>query len=453
MSSTSAVSEGSKVKMLGIPTKSDVKDKRYKKSLEAELFKEKIDFFRWPTSSCFLHNHVNSALRHAKEDVFQAEDIYKEGEKASDSVANNLNPAIVLDYYLNGINNFRTALEEVNSSKYGKQINRENWTKTTHNANKNFYYDGRLERNCERAKKRKLVDIVKSSECHMDVCGKKEKGIMYSYNPYKVAMLELSDMEKELRESFNSSQNPTERIHKMWLVIDKFDDSANKSLIEGMFNPFSYEWPFSIEYKKRTEANKLRNVNDEIGKKSDMYVRFDEFYLMAKYNDKGHEALLSLDAITDENKRATQGSLWHRQHMRDFIERKVEDKGSVVFNGVEYKAKYKELIPVHEKPRSMQAISHFVVEKEPVQEFVNLLGREVLYASGNKILGYYHPEEWAAKEIGLVSIFRNGDRKVADEFFRIYRGFDDDPLSTYDEKIEILLYTLKRVEELMPAIK
>ncbi len=439
--------------MLGIPTRSDVKDKRYKKSLEAELFKKKIDFFCWPTSSCFLHNHVNSALRHAKEDVFQAEDIYKKGEKASDSVTNNLNPAIVLDYYLNGINNFRTALEEVNSSEYGKYINRENWIKTTHDANKNFYYDGRLERNCERAKKRKLVDIVKSSECRMDVCGKKEKGIMYIYNPYQVAMLELSDMEKELKEAFNSSQDPPERIYNIWLVIDKFDDSANKSLIEGISSFYFYDWPFSIEHKKGTEANKLRNVNEEIGKKSDMYIRFNEFYLIAKYNDIGHEALLPLYSITDERERKTQHGLGLRQHMRDFIERKVENKGSIVFNSVEYKAEYKELIPMHEKPRSMQAVSHFVAEKEPVQEFVNLLGHEVLYTKGDKILSHYRPEEWAAKEIGLVSIFRNGDRKVADEFFKIYRGFDDDHISTNDEKVELLSYTLKRDEELIPAVK
>ena len=211
-------------------------DLKQKELLLSEELKEKIYMSYWPTSYTFLHNHVVDALRRGGKDVFKAEKLYKQGKKVQKESEKFLNPELVLETYLDRIEKFKTGIEEVNRDPIGKEIiNRSDWLQSSHNLNQEHYYDAKYNKNKVRERKRKLASMVKVEECEFEPAfGTINKGIKYSWNHYELALFELGEFEKELKEAYNSTTNKIKQIQNMWQVIDKFDDSANKELLNNM---------------------------------------------------------------------------------------------------------------------------------------------------------------------------------------------------------------------------
>src|SRR3989304_4427029 len=319
--------------MLGIPTRSDVADPEYQRAVAAEDLRRKLEGFSWPTSTVFIHNHMLDPRK------------YQDSQ-------------LVLDHYISQINEYRQNLER--GIDLGiVSTEREPYTSTSH-PNDEHYTDGRTMKSHVRKKKMGIDDRlvvvtpVKKPFKHDD-----RDGFKIEFSPSGLAFYELEQYEAALRKAFESSSFKGGQLKRMRKVIEIFDDSANKELVShNLVDPFNPEWPSSIEGRKGTEAYRLHQENKRVAKESNLYLRFDEFYVVVKLGEHT-QSMTPAEVLLDQRNPLTSLGLWLRQGLRDEINGLVDVKDGFVFNGVLYAA----------KPGS-----YAVSEGNALQELVNVFG-------------------------------------------------------------------------------
>jgi hypothetical protein len=387
--------------MLGIPTRSDVADKKYRESVIAERVRGSLDGFNWPTSTVFIHNHVV-------------------GSKRGD-----LDPSFVLAHYNGRINLFRENLER--AASLGLILPKGESTSTSH-PNEQPYFDGRANKSKIRKRRRGIeerlvvVKPVKKWFKHDE-----RDGFKIKFDPRELAEYELTGYEAALREAFESSTNPKTQLKRMRKVIEEFDDSAHKELLShGLIDSFKPEWPFSIEGRKGTEAYKLKQEYQEVADRSDIYLRFDEFYVVIR--KQNGETCIPSQVLLDQTNPLTSGDLWHRQFIRDEVSALVGAKKGFVFNGIEY----------HPQSSTEGRIDTYTASGSVSSELVNILGVQTI--NEQMII----PTEWAIKEIDLVRRHREGDLTATESFLEKYSGWgSSEHASTKKDKLEHVNYVLK----------
>ena len=387
--------------MLGIPTRSDVTDKKYRESVAAEELRGNLSSFNWPTSSVFIHNHVV-------------------GSKRGD-----LDPSFVLTHYNGRINLFMDNLER--AASLGLILLKGKSTSTSH-PNEEPYFDGRTNKSKIRKRKKGIEErLVVVTPVKKPFKHDERDGFKIEFDPSELAAYELVVYEAALREAFESSTNPRAQLGRMGKVIEKFDDSAHKELLSnGLIDTFKPEWPFSIEGKKGTEAHKLKQQYQEVADRSDIYLRFDEFYVIIKKQNV--ETFIPSQVLLDQTNPLTFGDLWHRQSTRDEISALVTDKGRFVFNGVEY------------SPQSSAEgrIDSYTAFGSVPSELVNILGVQTI---NEQII---IPNKWAIEEIDLVRRHREGDLTATESFLEKYSGWgSSEHKSTKRDKLDHVNYVLK----------
>ena len=262
-----------------------------------------------------------------------------------------------------------------------------------------------------------------------------DDGFKITFNPAQLAEKEMKEYETELRQAYESLKNPREQLERMQEVIERFGESANKELLShGIINPFNPEWAWTMEDRKGTKAHKLKQQYKEIAERSDIHLRFDEFYLIMKVLNTETtrvEHMIPAKILLDQSNPLTAYSLLFRQSVRDGIAEIVGVKGRFVFNRTEY---------------TPQDAGIYKASGEVPQEFANILG--VLTINRQRT----EPAEWARQETELVRKYRQGER-VADDFFAKYTGWGSSEYkSTREDKLTHLDHALSPKDSLFESI-
>ncbi len=396
--------------MFGIPTRSDVKNEKYQRAVIAEGLRRRLDEFSWPTSTCFIHNHVV-------------------GSEPTD-----LEPAFVLEHYIGCISRFREDLAK--AASLGLVLPKIETISTAH-PNQELYVYGPINTPMARTRKRgiakKLVVVtpVKKPFEHDE-----RDGFNIRYAPAELAEHELAEYETALKQAARSSMDPRKQLERMKGVIEKFDNSAHKELLShGLVDSFNPEWPCSIEERILTKAHRLKKQNQRIAGASDIYLRFDEVYVVTK--GQNVESRIPAQVLLDQSDPLTSSQLWHRQSIRDCIDRKVKDKGEFVFNGIKYTPQLTE----------GDKVDSYTASGSVPTEFTNILGIQTTNGKTTT------PEEWAREEIKLARQYRQGDSAAASSFLEKYSGWGSgEHVSTRAEKLEHVAYVLNRKDSLLEAL-
>jgi len=410
--------------MLGIPTRSDVQDEEYRRSVVAEELRRDLHEFSWPTSTVFIHNHMNPHRSRGED----------------------LDPSFVLEHYLAGIESYRQDLER--GVSLGIVFSNRKKIKSSHHPNEYPYYDGRTDRSGTGTRKMALderlvgvTDLRKPKAFRFRDLFKlrRKEGIQFKrveynfeieFNPRDLAFSELAEYEKALRVASQTGGTDKEKLRRMKLVIEQFDDSANKRLLFpfSLVDSYNPKWPSTLERKAGTEANRLATENRRIADISDIFLRFDEHYIAMKMSKtSGH--YIPAGILLNQDNPLTASNLSGRQVFRDNISHLLNRRPSFIFNGVEY-------VPLNS---SGGVDSYLTIDDITPKQLVNILGVPVI--GGKRIV----PDEWASDEVDLVRRYREGDSSAANTFLERYSGLDigysrETPTS---EKLEHLKYVLK----------
>lgn len=387
--------------MLGIPTRSDVQNSEYQSTVEVEGLRRELEISRWPTSSHFLHNHVVGAKR--------------KKEQEGGNPLNYLNPRLVLDHYKDRIRGYRDALDVAEQNEYTRP-----YGKLSTNTDINFdqFSDSKAIR--RRPFEESLVTLdtpfnSMQNDSSESTNAETKYHFNYSWIPLQLARFELDEYEGQLIDAYTSSSKPNIQIKNIWEVNQIFDGSANKNLI-GDSVLADFMRPDSIEITKETEAYELREQNKKIAEASDIYLRFDEFYIVV--NGNGRQHLIPSSVLLDEDVILTSGNLYHRQSLRREISNLVDHMDEFIFNGTTYSL-----------DRSKQ-IFHSV--GEVIKPLVNILGIPVSDRNGF----IEHPDAWAIRELELIKQYRTEKEEIVAIIMQEYEGFENrGGISTQQEKL------------------
>lgn len=399
----------------GIPSRSDVKNPVYQEAIRLEELNERIGDFRWPTSTTFLHNHVVAVLRLAGENVFKASRIYETGDyrillpwKRGEArrFKQLLDPKLVLETSLGSVGQYREAIFEA-ETHLSHMKDDDHFIETNHQL-----------RNLPQGIKEEKVTLTWKEDT---------SGWRYTYNPWGLLTQELDSLEAELRASVDSEEHPVKQIHKLWSVISTHDEGTVKRLLSGSLRIRVERSSYAFEHDSKTEAGLLYQANQRVAAESDIYLRFDEAYLVL-------ESLhVPFQEISGEEHQASQFGLFARTMARDYMESKLEEKGSLVVNGLNVQREHNRILSSSEIPLWL----------------LDLFAQPV--SVNGKVL---HPEEWAIKEKEMDSAYR---RLTVEDAIRVplkpdvarildtYTGFESHGGITSDKgRVNDLLYTLRR---------
>lgn len=388
--------------MLGIPTRSDVTDKKYQGSVLAEKVRTSLDDSKWPSSNAFIHNHVVGSRRR------------------------DLDPSFVLAHYLSRINSYRESLEKATS--LGLVTPKVSMTSSSH-PNEESYFDGRSLKSKVRKRKRSIEErLVVVIPVKKPFKHDKRDGFRIEFDPSELVLYELNEYGGALRGAFESSANRRAQLRRMRGVIDEFDDSAHKELFShSLIDVFKPEGSFSIEGREGTEAYKLKQRYQEVADRSDVYLRFDEFYVVAK--KQNGETCIPAQVLLNQTNPLTSGNLWNRQSIRDNLSDFVNTNGRFVFNGVEYTPKFSK----------KGGVDSYTTSSNALKELVNILGIPAI--NGQAITPY----RWATEEVDLVRRHREGDLSATESLLEKYSGWgSSEHKSTKRDKLDHVGYVLKR---------
>lgn len=405
----------------GIPTRSDVKDPEYHEILRLEELNEKIQEWRWPTSSTFLHNHVVAALRFAGEDPLKAEQVYKGGEYKGD-FREFLNPQTVLDYSLQALSGYEQALTE--ARPYIPRLEKEDYDIET-----TVRYPKPLP---EGVREEKII-----LKWYREG---KEKGWRYTFKPWGLISRELTSLREDLEEALDTEENPIKQIQVLWQVLDSHDRSLVKELASGALRIPLEKTSYAMERDKRTETGRLHSLNAQIAAESDVYVRFDEIYLVQKR--RGKVIIQSpLQGIVDPERRFDSGGLWIRSGVRDYLGEQFTKERRIVFNGIE----------IVEDGLAKVGEGGYTFGLKTSQEsplwIINLIAKPVEINGEVRM-----PEEWAVRERDMVNEYRGlvlekalqikPVHPVVEKLLSTYEGYRRE-LTRPEEQLDHLLYALR----------
>ncbi len=423
--------------MLGIPTRSDVKDSKYQRSVLAERMRDNLS--RWPTID-LVYNHIIDVAYYVKIKFSLNErvllNLYKTENNparlalkiigvSEEKINPYLNPESILNEYLSRIKEYR---ENLNIAEKEDLAQTTVIIKTNAHPNKNYYYDGEDNKNKVEEKKREFEKNLVSCEPYkVHFNQKDEDGFKVSFDPVKLARFELDAYEKALKETSVYSV-PYLQLFAMGEIIKTFDDSANKDLFDReIINSFNPEWPQGLEAKVGEEAYMLHEEYKNIAKRSDIYLRFDESYIEVK-KTKNTGSSISSEILFKNEDPLTFYSLGLRQSLRDNIDFLIKRNAKFVFNGATY-------TPLgYPNIKSYSSLDSIIEHN-----LVNILGVPI---HSPKTL---FPEAWAQKEVELVKKYRAGE-KVAKIFIERYKKDNNYFPKSEEEMKSILDFKLKRAD-------
>lgn len=414
----------------GIPTRSDVRNAEYHEILRLEELNEKIREQRWPTSTIFLHNHVAGALRFVGEDPLKAEQVYKSGEyrpglitklKGKPNFREFLNPQGVLDDSLQALSKYEQALAE--ARPYIPHLEKEDYTIET------------------TARYSELPEGVKEEKTTLKWYGNgKEKGWRYTFKPWDLVSRELTSLRKDLEKVLETEDDPIKQIQLLWEALDSHGNSPAKRLAGGALRIPLEKTSYQMEHDQKTEAGQLHAFNEQVAAGSDIYVRFDEIYLVQK---RGSERILSspFRNIIDPEEIFTSGGLWVRTGIRDYLREQFMKERRVVFNGIEVAESGLSQVGKGLYEPGLKA------SQELPQWIVNLIAKPI--EVNGKILT---PENWIIREREMVNDYRNLSLKdslrteplhpAVKILLFAYKGFQRE-LTTSGEWLDHLFYSLR----------
>lgn len=341
----------------GIPTRADVEDPAYQEAVRLAEINNRIHYFKWPTSTVLLHNHVVDSLRQSGADVSRAEEVYQEGTYKRNLAR--LNPYFVQAASLSSLASYQQAILE--ATPYLKDD------------------ETRLE-----SSKRvvNLPEGVKEKEARLPWNGGMP-GWRYTYHPRKLLLQELTSLREDIQQALRPDQDSIKQIHNLWIALDSHDKSAAKSLLEHTLSIPMEKGILDFERDEHTEAGKLTKLHREIAQRSDVYVEFNTIYLQVK-KENGSDGF-PFQYIVDPQYRYEGYSLAMRTQARDEILDQLRQKGKLVINGI--------LITVEGNNCSTDHRLPFWV--------VNLLAHPVAMAGDRR-----KAEDWAVEERQLVEDYR-----------------------------------------------
>lgn len=294
--------------MYNIPTQSEVLDPEYRRSFDIEETEWDLSFFSL-FSDCYAKNSMMNIIG-----------IFREGETVDSKP--------IQEKYIQVAEEFKEKLSEARKKGYLVDRVIESWSSV--HPNIVSAYNCRIEKQVQRTRRRTLDEdlVLVTSMTKAEIEERFKNGtclifepVNYSYNPTELAISEVGKYIEVLKQT-NSCMSICQ-LYKIKDVANLFHDNANLILFEhNLFETFDH--PFSIEYKAGTEANKLRLKHEEIAKKSDAYLRFDEKYFIVKINKNGEAMFPFASMFNDED---------YRKFALDYIKKIVDRRGKIIING------------------------------------------------------------------------------------------------------------------------
>jgi hypothetical protein len=434
--------------MLGIPTRSDAaKDNQdYANAVLMDVLGHKLQRLRDVFSDIFAHNHVIEAYRDAgltglmpdKVTDLKPHKMRYWGRvirgfgygglpvvsamipRAAERL---LKPELVRDHFLEQIQAFRPGLEEARPL-------------LDHESNSIIQGgDGKAYTN--------LLDIVEVEECAADyvpqgnaMVYKKGQGHgwKYTYNPYQLATRMLDEFQSAILSLYELEPTGIEKIVSMMVTAESMEESGSYRLVEGALWIDRGPWPSSIEWQEDHPVHELYKVNEEVSKRSDLSLRFDEWcFVMDTKSEYGGNAQLMIPfaGMLSGNSLFHCFTLSHRANIRFLMRQVLENKGEVIINGVCYRPM---ALPI-----DGESVAGFHTDGPSFQEFANLLGRPVLQPDGAVL----QPEPWAATEVQLVDAYWLGDMDAADQLITTYDCDVSQGNPSREKALEQLAYSLR----------
>ena len=290
--------------MLGIPTKSDVKDPNYQKAWEKEKIAEGLN------SPLIPKNYIESALNkfYVKEDdSINPEEVMKLTQKEIQEKQN-----LIFKGKSCGIVNEKINIE------------------SNHHPNEIVYLEG------HGARVVKYKTPVRPEEVKVKKRNKIQIKLGFSpykiiVNPYELAMKELSTFSSQLEKGIKNYYLPND-LMKMKYTLDDFLDNANIELVKNSLLS-TFVSPYSLEDEEGSEAYKIKQIHDNIQNESNISLDFYENHWKVKtqYGLEHHplkQPLPNKYSIYDTTK-----FLEFEEPLKKLVDKELKKSGTVIFNG------------------------------------------------------------------------------------------------------------------------
>jgi len=377
--------------MLGIPTRSDVKDEIYHKSIEFESARTGLEgLLNSAVCKIHMHNKVNNAFRMAGvSNLTDIEAVYENGILTNNQARGFLDSNKIIGNYFNIIDSIKQILVK-NKDLFSQPVNHTNFI-ITHS-------------------KGETRSGIESVDCP---------------NLLQKILQSISEYEKDLSFQTSHMYAPEKQIHETYKILIKYEEQIKQiaETVSSIKNPDGEPTLWEYRYLENSEAHQKEQTHKNSAKKSDIYLTFDERILSFNKPTCGG---VSTHDIFNQN---YQG-LCARYKLRTEISRVLKEKGSIRINSFKINSSTKDGNTVYS---TYQDIPHELVNLigQPVKKknrirdiIIEISGRGVFkfpYAVNNKT---YEPDKWIQEEVGSIKKFKAGDTEIANFFYQRY-GFQE----------------------------
>lgn len=225
------------------------------------------------------------------------------------------------------------------------------------------------------------------------------KGWVYTYVPEFIFKREMGWLRHGLQAAMRRDDS-LRQLQGLGEVLHGFESDVvwQKFLKPALrFDERRDYW--DLEADRRTEAGRLSREHARIAMESDVFVTFDLKSLILRKNEPGlGNEHVSYEDATYQRLRMTAGGLIARTKVRDYIQRKLEEEGRVVINGVTVRRRKEgtRMVLGADLPLPLYLVNLLPISVYP--EAVVITDEDG--GSGSP------PQEWAVKEARLVSEYR-----------------------------------------------
>lgn len=286
--------------MLGIPTQSDIKDPEFCEIVRREKISDRLYSFDCCFSSCLIHNHIVGAYRwvldsnHEGKAVWRRsrhEELCKNLLKLVPDERKLLDPVRIANEYLARIKEAREAVFDAMEFLKGQTV-------TVFTGND----DSRATIN--------VLDTVVT--------------LLDGFEDFIMTKV------------INSDANIREKTLALYLIVKEFDDLPEKRALWPMTSKVNSNssWSFCLSHKASV-AGRLNTENNEAANISDIFMRFDERYIIHRIKTaQGNKDHMFPMVAHSEDSRFKGCYMSQRAEFRSIVLKVIaENQGCIVING------------------------------------------------------------------------------------------------------------------------